>query len=103
AARDQRHHLVAELVPVRIPADGNNLTGDLEPGQVARSGRGRVEALALAAITLIRISSGPGAGTARFSGCKTSGPPGLLMPMTVICEGTCSMICPCGRLVRGGI
>ena len=37
---------------------------------------------------------GPGTGTARVSGRSTSGPPGLLMPMTVICEGIFSMICP---------
>ena len=36
----------------------------------------------------------PGVGTARVSGNSTSGPPGLLMAMTVICEGTFSMICP---------
>src|SRR5262249_21299184 len=53
----------------------------------ATSGR-----LTPAAFTLIRISSGPGLGTARVSGSSTSGPPGLLMPITVICEGTFSMI-----------
>src|SRR5262245_52232101 len=46
-------------------------------------------------MTLIRISPGPGAGTARVSGTSTSGPPGLLMPMTVICAGSLSMVCPC--------
>src|SRR6185312_16082081 len=34
------------------------------------------------------------AGTGRVSGTRTSGPPGLLMPMTVICAGSFSMICP---------
>src|ERR1700681_4726408 len=51
-----------------------------------------------AAITLIRISPGPGAGTGRVSGKSTSGPPGLLMPITVICAGGFSMICPCEGL-----
>src|SRR4030081_2123133 len=46
-----------------------------------------------AAKTLTRISPRPGTGTARVSGNSTSGPPGLLMPMTVICAGSFSMIC----------
>src|ERR1700682_5372026 len=47
-----------------------------------------------AAATLIRSSPGPGVGSGRVSGKSTSGPPGLLMPITVICAGSFSMICP---------
>src|SRR6202000_2517567 len=60
------------------------------PDRCATSGR-----LTPAAATLTRISPGPGAGTARVSGTSTSGPPGLLMPMTVICAGSFSMVFPC--------
>src|ERR1700745_3143956 len=48
-----------------------------------------------AATTLIRISPAAGCGTARISGNSTSGPPGLEMPITVICAGSFSMVCPC--------
>src|SRR3954451_21900296 len=64
--------------------------GGYEPERWATSGR-----LTPAAATLTRISPGPGEGTARVSGNSTSGPPGLLMPITVICAGSFSMICPC--------
>ena len=103
AARHQRHHLVAELVLLRcrrqarplrprsrVRADrSRRAAADRTPERCATSGR-----LTPAAITLIRISPGPGAGTARVSGTSTSGPPGLLIAMTVICEGIFSMICP---------
>src|SRR5258708_39697926 len=52
-------------------------------------------------IILSRISPGPGTGTLRLSGTSTSGPPGLLMPTTVICAGSFSMICPCETLRMG--
>src|SRR3954469_9657913 len=64
--------------------------GGYAPERCATSGR-----LTPAAATLTRISPGPGEGTARVSGNSTSGPPGLLMPITVICAGSFSMICPC--------
>src|SRR6266550_2188789 len=67
--------------------------GGYEPERCATSGR-----LTPAAATLIRISPAPGEGTARVSGSSTSGPPGLLMPITVICAGSFSMFFPCGRL-----
>src|SRR3954468_22841606 len=66
--------------------------GGYEPERWATSGR-----LTPAAATLIRISPWPGVGTGRVSGNSTSGPPGLLMPITVICAGSFSMICPCER------
>src|SRR5690349_14984613 len=41
-----------------------------------------------AAATRISTSPGPGCGTGRVCGCKTSGPPGSLMAMAVISAGT---------------
>src|SRR5262245_48772488 len=47
-----------------------------------------------AAMTLMRISPAAGCGSARLSGTSTSGPPGLEMPITVICAGSFSMVSP---------
>src|SRR3954451_22976579 len=65
--------------------------GGYEPERWATSGR-----LTPAAATLIRISPAPGEGTARVCGSSTPGPPGLLMPITVICAGSFSLGCSCG-------
>ena len=47
AARDQRHHLVADLPALHAVAERDDFAGNLEPGNIARAGRRRIVALAL--------------------------------------------------------
>ncbi|MGY3404272.1 hypothetical protein ACVWZV_000385 [Bradyrhizobium sp. GM5.1] len=47
ATGDQRHHLVTDLVPLGVAADGHHFAGDFEAGQVAGAGRRRIGAGAL--------------------------------------------------------
>jgi hypothetical protein len=96
AAHHQRHHAVADLPALDVRAECYDFAGDLEPRNIGRAGRRRVEALALHHVGPVDAGSrhlhqdlaGAGVGTARSSDTKASGPPGALMPMAVMRVGS---------------
>ena len=83
---EQAYKQKADLWPL-------NPDGELLNWTIVESREGLAHVREIAAVKGIGVLW-PGAGTLRLSGTSTSGPPGLLMPMTVICAGSVSMICP---------
>ncbi len=96
SGNDERTDLVADLEARHAIADRDDFAGDLETGNIPCALRRRIAALALAhvrrftpaAATFTRISPAPGVGTGRSSGTSISGPPGSLMPITVMRAGS---------------
>ena len=58
AARDQRHHLVAEPVLAGVGSDRNHFARDLEAGQIAGAGRRRIAARSLRDIGTVHPGCG---------------------------------------------
>lgn len=104
AARDQRHHLVADLALGDAFAERDHFAGNFKARKIARAGRHRIQSHALQHVGTIdacgfnldenfirsRLRHRP------LFRHEHLGSAGLEIAMAVICAGSLSMMCPCG-------